>query len=414
MGAQRLAALQAELAVGDVVNDGRAHGHGQVGVQRQAQAGLQRAAVIALIVRDQPPALHEPLPAVLIPGGTGFTERRVFGAHQYAIFKDAQVDQIAAGRKPRGVQIIDAAVQVEALQQALPIVGIHACVAAEQHGQRAALPDHRPVQIGLGGAEADALEAVQRQHAESEIAALGAGEVAAVHAAHLHIVLARQIIAQVQVIEGQRIAAATAALLLPVVGPVHADVSVAEHSQHAGAHRREAHVAAATTDVEHLLVQQGVLRGLVGAVVAVTHRACRRQPLACREEIQYAFVFIVDHPDAGRVIGGRQVAAATVRRHVIAGEVTIARQRGRQCRHECGLGLLTELQRGQHRLRIQQAHAVGRDEHRPDACRAPHQTDVELFGLAGHKVLESGGHRARARSGAGEHGSHGHGEAGTG
>ncbi|MNV60288.1 hypothetical protein D3C71_1527470 [compost metagenome] len=171
--------------------------------QRHAHAGLQRGIVIARIARDDPPALHEPLQALVIPVDAGFVERRFFTSDQHAIFIDAQGHDVAAGREARGIDIVDAAVQIERLQQALAIVGIHACVAAQQHGQGRALAHGGLIDIRLGGAEADAFKAIQRQHGEREVAAECAGEVAAVHATELHVVPALQIMAQVSIVDAE-------------------------------------------------------------------------------------------------------------------------------------------------------------------------------------------------------------------
>lgn len=402
MGAEGLARIQPRFAIGHVVHDRRADGDAQVAMQGHAQAGLQCPVMVARATRDHPPALHEPLPAVVVPVHAGLVERRFLGAHQHAVFDDAQGHPVAAGRKAGGIQFVDAALQIVGLQQALAVVGVHPRIAAQQHRQRTALPHRGLVDIRLGSAETDAFETVQRQHGKGKVATLCAGEIAAVHAPGLHVVTAGQIVAQVQIIEDQVLVGAAATALLAVVGPVHADVRVAQHAEHAGALRGEALVLAPGAEVQALLVQQRVLRVLGGPVVALADLTLRRQPPACQEQVQRALAFVQDRRRAGGIVRRRQVAAASTGLSTAAGQVAVARQLLRQGRQQLFVCFFRQPQCRQHLRRLLQAHAVRGDEHRPDAGRAPHQPDVQLFGLTGHEVFETGRHRACGQRRAGQ------------
>lgn len=124
-------------------------GHRRVAAQRHAHAGHRDALAIESIAAAliAVATLHEPLPLAVGPVAA-LVEGRLLGAHQHTVLVDAHADQVVAEREIAGVDLVDAGLQVEGLQQALAIEHVHPRIARQQHGQRAGL--HRRVGVHIG------------------------------------------------------------------------------------------------------------------------------------------------------------------------------------------------------------------------------------------------------------------------
>ncbi len=325
LGGEHVAQVHAQLAVAETAEIGDACGKRHVAAHRHAQAGHGRhlaiKAVTAALVAAA--ALHEPLHAAVGPVAA-LVERRLFAANEHAVFVDAQGDGVVAEREAPRVQVVDAGLQVEALQQALAIESIHACIAGQQHGQRRGLHGCFGIHVGLGGADAQASKAVHRQHAETEGASLRAGQVAAIHAAGLQVVLLAQVVAVVGVVELEIVAAPASAVLLAVEVPVHGDVAALEHSQRACALGGDGLVATAAAEVDGLLVQEGVF-GVAADLVEAAGGRLGGDPLLGHEQAHRALAFVVQRAYGVGVLRRIEIAAAGFGAAKAAGQVAVAR-----------------------------------------------------------------------------------------
>ena len=332
---------------------------------------------------------------------TALVEGGFFGTHQHAILVDAHAHQVAAEREVAGIYLVDAGLQVVGLQQALAVEHVHARIAGEQDRQWRGLHGSIAVHVSLGGAHAGTVEAVQRQHAETEGAALWAGQVAAVHAPGLQVVLLAQVMAVIDVVEFEmRIATAAAVALLGEV-PVSGHMAPLEQAQNAGAARTERLVVAPTGKVEYLLVQESVL-GIAAERVEALRGGLATDPLARHEQAHGALAFVIQRARGRRVLRGIQIAATGLGATEAAGQVAVAWQRLRQCRQQRGLRLGGQVQCLQHARGIFQLHMLQGDAHRRQPGRAAEQLDVELFGLSFDQIFETGRDAARGRQRSGQ------------
>ncbi len=402
LGGEGMAQVHTQLAIAEAAEVGDAGGDRRGAAQWHAQAGhgghLAVEAVAAALVAAA--TLQEPLHAAVGPVAA-LVERRVLAAHQLAIFVDAQGDGVVAEREPAGVELVDAGRQVEGLQQALAIEGVHPCIARQQHRQWQCLHGGIGIHVGLGGAYAQAGEAIHRQHAETEGAALRAGQVAAVHAPGLQIMLLAQVMAVIGVVELELIAAAATTVLLAVEVPVHGDVAALQHAQRACALGGQRLVAAATAEIEGLLVQECVL-GIAADLMEAVGGGLGRDPLAGDEQAHRAFAFVVQGTHGMRVLGGIEIAAAGTAAAIAAGKMAVARQGLRQRGQQRGLRLGGKIQRLQHARGVFQLHVFQSHAHRRKPGRASEQAHIELFDLAFNQILEAGRNAACRDQGHGQ------------
>ncbi len=225
LGGKYVAQIHPQFAIAETTQVGEASGYRHVARHRHAHATHRRPLVIEAVAAAlvAAPALQEPLHTAVGPVAA-LVERRVLAAHQHAVFIDAQGDGVVAQRKPARVELVDAGLQVEGLQQAFAIKGIHPRIARQQHGERRGLHGGSGIHVGLRGAQAQALEAIHRQHAEAEGAALRAAQVTAVHAPGLQVVLLPQVMAVVGVVQLERAVRAAGLVTLLAEGPVGGQV----------------------------------------------------------------------------------------------------------------------------------------------------------------------------------------------
>ncbi len=364
LGGEHMAQVQPQFAIAEAAEVGDTGRHCHVARHRHAQAGHRCQLVVETVAAAlvTAAALHEPLHAAVGPV-TALVEWRVLAAHQYAVFVDAQGDGVVAQRKPARIELVDTGLQVEGLQQALAIERIHPCIACQQHGERRGLYGGRRIHVGLRGAQAQALEAVHRQHAEAEGAALRTAQVAAVHAPGLQVVLLPQVMAVIGVVQLEVAVGAAAAIVLLAEGPIGRQVPALQHAQRAHALRGQRLVAAAAADVERVLVQEGIFGIGADLVVALGGRFAGN-PLAGDEQAHGALAFVIQRAHGGGLLGGIDVTAAGAGATVTAGQMAVAWQRLRQRGQQRGLCLGGQLQCLQCLRRCFQLHVLQGHAHR--------------------------------------------------
>ncbi|MNU99947.1 hypothetical protein D3C71_900970 [compost metagenome] len=206
--------------------------------------------------------------------------------------------------------------------------------------------------------------------------------------------LLAQVMAVVGVVELEIIAAAATTVLLAVEVPVHGDVAALQHAQRACALGGQRLIAAATAEIEGLLVQECVL-GIAADLMEAVGSRLGRDPLAGDEQAHRAFAFVVQGTHGMGVLGGIEIAAAGTAAAIAAGKMAVAWQWLRQRGQQRGLRLGRKVQRLQHARGIVQLHVFQRDAHRRKPGRAAEQAHIELFDLAFNQILKAGRNTAR-------------------
>ncbi|MND69621.1 hypothetical protein D3C80_611040 [compost metagenome] len=272
------------------------------------------------------PALKKPLPAVA-EGAAALAERLTFAALQHAVLIHPQLQRVAAGRKAVAVQGMHARRKILAAQQLAAAVDIDPGIAINLDHHRGGVTADALINVGVSGAEPQAVKAGQRQQGKAEVTAQRAGKVALVHAACLQVVAVAHVLTRIEIVEPQT-AGAGVAHPVPGVGPVAAQKAAFAQPQRTGAVQRQILAVLVAAVVGGLTVNKGVFcRRRRGQPALILFQA--GQPGGFHKQQHRALAFIQN----GRHAVGGDIAAAR-RRAAVAGQVAMACQRlaqGLQC-----------------------------------------------------------------------------------
>ncbi len=213
--------------------------------------------------------------------------------------------------------------------------------------------------------------------------------------------LLAQVMAVIGVVELEIIVAAATAVLLAVEVPVHGEVATLQHAQRTRALGGQCLVAAATAEIEGLLVQERVL-GVAADLMEAVGSRLGRDPLAGNEQAHRALAFVIEGTHGVGVLGGIEIATAGTAPAIAAGEMAVARQRLRQRGQQRRLRLGGKIQRLQHARGVFQLHVFQGHAHRRKPGRATEQAHIELFDLAFNQILEAGRNAACRDQGRGQ------------